>query len=232
MENLGFIILRHVNSEKTNLYWNHSYDCVRKFYPEAPIMIIDDNSNYEFINSTKSLYKTIVVNSEFKGRGELLPYYYFLYLKPFKTAVIIHDSVFINASIDFSVNKFRPLWDFNDHRWDQIEDETRLIKVFCDNNLNELHKNKNAWNGCFGGMAIITHEYLCEMNEKYDISKLIPLISTRYNRCSFERVIACLLKTGEPSLLGIIHNYMPWDITYEQIAKFAYLPIIKVWTGR
>jgi hypothetical protein len=46
---IGFIILRHVNNELTNNYWIHSYDCIRKFYPENFIIIIDDNSKYEYI---------------------------------------------------------------------------------------------------------------------------------------------------------------------------------------
>jgi len=227
----GFIILRHVNNEKTNLYWNHCYDCVRKFYPEAPIMIIDDNSNYQYITVSRPLYKTMTINTEFPKRGEFLPYYYFLKYKPFDIAVIIHDSVFINSKLDLSVKKFRPLWEFH-HKWDQVTDETEMINVFCDIELCSLHQNKNAWKGCFGGMAIVTHDYLCEINAKYDISKLIPMITSRCNRCSFERVIACLMISGEPSLLGIIHDYMPWDVSFEQRDYFMNLPIIKVWTGR
>ena len=38
---IGFIILRHVNSKSTDRYWKRSYDCVRKFYPENEIVIID-----------------------------------------------------------------------------------------------------------------------------------------------------------------------------------------------
>lgn len=227
----GFIILRHVNNEKTNLYWNHSYSCVRKFYPEAPVMIIDDNSNYMFVNATHTLYKTTTINSEFPRRGEFLPYYYFLKHKPFDVAVIIHDSVFINSHIDLSVKQFRPLWIF-EHLWDQVVDETNMITAFNDCTLTQLHQNKQAWKGCFGGMSIITHKYLCEIDAKYDISKLIPLIVSRYNRCSFERVIACLMNSCEPSLFGIIHTYMPWDVPYEHRERFANLPVIKVWTGR
>ena len=50
MNQIGFIILRHVNIELTNYYWNYSYDCIRKYYPNNLIMIIDDNSNYEYVN--------------------------------------------------------------------------------------------------------------------------------------------------------------------------------------
>ena len=48
---IGFIILRHVNSETTNLYWQLSYDNVRQFYPENDIIIIDDNSNYQYVSN-------------------------------------------------------------------------------------------------------------------------------------------------------------------------------------
>ncbi len=41
----GFIILRHVNNELTNQYWIKSIHCIRQFYPENHILIIDDNSD-------------------------------------------------------------------------------------------------------------------------------------------------------------------------------------------
>ena len=41
MSNLyGFIITRHVNSIKTNNYWNHSVKLLRTFYPLIKIVII------------------------------------------------------------------------------------------------------------------------------------------------------------------------------------------------
>ena len=40
-----FIIVRHVNSELTNKYWKESYNCIRKFYPEIKVVIIDDSTN-------------------------------------------------------------------------------------------------------------------------------------------------------------------------------------------
>ena len=53
---IGFIILRHVNNEKTNMYWQKCYKNIRQFYPENDIIIIDDNSHYEYINN-EELYK-------------------------------------------------------------------------------------------------------------------------------------------------------------------------------
>ena len=70
---VGFIILRHVNNAVTNEYWIYSYNCIRKLYPENEIMIIDDNSKYQFVTPI-NLYKTSIIQSEYPKRGELLPY--------------------------------------------------------------------------------------------------------------------------------------------------------------
>ena len=232
MTNIGFIILRHVNNSETNNYWIHCYDCIRNFYPENLIIIVDDNSNYLYITE-KTLYKTTIIKSEYPKRGELLPYFYYLQNKLFDTAVIIHDSVFINKYIDFSVEKYKFLWEF-EHYWDQIEDETRMIDIFLDPDLKQFYESKHLWKGCFGGMSIITHNYLSYINNKYDLSKLLNCILNRYNRCSFERAIACILQFhGEKeSLFGNIHAYCPWDLRFNQKEEYAHLPLTKVWTGR
>ena len=47
----GFIITRHVNSELTNNYWNHSVKLLRSLYPLRKIVIIDDNSDYNFVKA-------------------------------------------------------------------------------------------------------------------------------------------------------------------------------------
>ena len=228
----GFIVLRHVNNEITNTYWIRCVNSIRQYYPENEIIIIDDNSNYEYVTE-EILYKTTIINSEYPKRGELLPYYYYLHNKLFDVAVIIHDSTIINKYIDLSVDKYKFLWDF-EHNWDQIEDETKMINAFDDLELTNFYESKNLWKGCFGGMSIITHNYLSHVNDKYDISKLLNYITSRYNRCSFERVIACLLQKEEQqaSLLGNIHKYCPWGICVHDIEHFRHLPLIKYWSGR
>jgi len=232
MAQIGFIILRHVNNELTNNYWIKCVNSIRQYYPENNILIIDDNSNYEYITK-ETLYKTTIINSEYPKRGELLPYYYYLHNKLFDIAVIIHDSVFINKYIDISVEKYKLIWDFT-HDCDQIEDETIMINVFNDLELTEFYKNKNLWTGCFGCMSIITHDYLSYINNKYDISKLIDYVLNRYNRCSFERVIACLLQKegNQETLLGNIHKYCKWGIDFNEIDNYKNLPLIKCWSGR
>lgn len=228
----GFIILRHVNNEETNKYWIHSYNCIRKFYPENKILIIDDNSTYKFITNEK-LYNTVIIQSEYPKRGELLPYYYYLHNKLFDSAIIIHDTVFINKNIDISVKKYKLLWVF-EHTWDQIDDETKMISIFNDLELKEFYENKNLWKGCFGCMSIITHDYLVFINNKYNISKLLDCVLNRYNRQSFERVIGCLLQKHceKETLLGDIHKYCNWGVNFNNKHNYNHLPIIKVWAGR
>jgi len=201
-------------------------------------MIIDDDSDYQFITE-KTLYNTTIIQSEYKKRGELLPYYYYLKNKLFDTAVILHDSVFINKYIDFSVNNYKLIWHFI-HNWDLIEDETKMIKVFNDKELLSFYENKQLWDGCFGAMTVITHDFLTKVNSKYDISKLLDYVLTRGNRCSFERVIGCLLQKFEKkeTLFGDIHQYYMvngkcyWSIKFDEKEYFSHLPLIKVWSGR
>ena len=232
MDDIGFIMLRHVNSELSNSYWCLSYDCIRKYYPECIIIIIDDNSNYKYI-SDKFLYKTIVIKSEYPGRAELLPYYYYLSNHLFNTAVIIHDSVFINSYIRFQVDTYKIIWCF-EHDWDQIEDEKRILSVFNDEELNVFHENKHLWKGCFGGMSVITYDYLSFINSKYDISKMLDSVLNRYNRMSFERVIACLLQINQKTrpLFGDINKYCKFGLPLDKKYMLEHLPLIKVWTGR
>ena len=229
---IGFIILRHVNSEFVNQYWIKCYNSIRKYYPENHIIIIDDNSNKTYITPLQ-LYKTTIIHGEYPRRGELLPYYYYLHNKLFDTAVIIHDSVFINSYIDLTVDKYKILWEA-EHDWDQIEDETKMITLFNDPALSNFYNNKQLWKVCLGCMSIITHDFLTHINSKYDISKLLNCVLTRYNRISLERVIGCILQKEAPkqTLLGNIHRYCPYGLSINKIDNYQHLPIIKVWTGR
>ena len=194
---LGFIILRHVNSSETDKYWIESYSCVRTLYPDSKIIIIDDDSNYNFVSNIY-LTNTIIVDSEYKGRGELLPYIYYLKHKYFDTAVIIHDSVFIKEYIDFSIYVNKSLWDF-DHYWNEELHETTLLKLL--DNWPPLvdYYNGKTWKGCFGAMTVINHTFLERLNEKYNLYNLIPFIKTRPDRMAFERVLAVLIGIENPS---------------------------------
>ena len=65
-ESYGFIILRHVNSESTNKYWNQSVKLIKTFYPNKKIVIIDDNSNQNFVKADREYINVEIVKSEYK----------------------------------------------------------------------------------------------------------------------------------------------------------------------
>jgi hypothetical protein len=232
MSQIGFIMLRHVNDAITNTYWIRCYKSIRQFYPEHPILIIDDNSRSECITD-EELTNTTIINSDFPRRGELLPYYYYLRNKLFDTAVILHDSVFIQQKIDFSVDTYKMIWTFS-HTWDRVEDETAMLETFKDPELLEFYSQKHLWLGCYGGMSVITHDFLKKINDKNNISDLVHYVLSRNDRMSFERVIACLLQKDHitESLFGIIHDFCPWGLTIHEADNYKHLPLLKVWTGR
>lgn len=231
---IGFIIVRHVSNEETNKYWNHSYRSIRHYYPDNKILIIDDNSNTTFVIQEQELHETVLIESEFPGRGELLPYIYYLSNPLFPTAVILHDSVFLNQYIDFSVEKYRFIWDF-EHRDDHPPEQViEILRLFNDPTLLDFYWQKHNWVGCFGAMSIITHEYLTTVHQQYNLHVLLPIIINRTTRMLFERVIACLLQKNAPqnTLLCNILVYCQWGVPFSRIDSLRHLPLIKCWTGR
>jgi len=106
MDDYGFIITRYVNSEKTNKYWNRSIQCIKKFYPDKKIVIIDDNSNQNYVKADFDYKNVEIIHSEYPCRGELLPYYYFFKQRFFRNAIILHDSVFFHRKINFNKLNF------------------------------------------------------------------------------------------------------------------------------
>jgi hypothetical protein len=256
----GFIITRHVNSEKTNLYWNHCIKCIRTLYsPEKyKIVVIDDNSNQQFLKKEFEYKNVEYIQSEFPGRGELLPYYYFYKHHFFDNAVIIHDSVFIHKRIHLSKIKapVLPLWYFTEnHNFENVTNTLSLINVlnnnihikndFLDTNQYQvLSFNNSRWYGCFGVQCYINHNFLSRIQEKYNLFNLLHVVKNRPDRCCLERIFGSIFYKEFPdlikvkSLLGDIMSYGTWGYSWDEYKnKFdkkitKKIPIIKVWTGR
>jgi hypothetical protein len=242
---IGFIIVRHVNSEKTNLLWQECYKCIRVFY-DNPIVIIDDNSDSKFITNLEMTNVTLI-QSEYPKRGELLPYYYFLKEAWFDTAVILHDSVFIQAPVKFNKPN-RYLWHFSTHRHDNILGETECILKLQNNELLlNLYNSKDKWNGCFGVMSIVTYTMIHDIQMKYNFFILLDTVISRTHRMMLERVFAVILtyesglNKDDCSYFGDIMTYCKWSFT-ESYTLAHYLedkknnkirlPIVKIWNGR
>lgn len=235
-EPIGFIILRHVSSEDNNRYWIKSYECVRRFHPEAPIMIIDDNSRQEYLTNI-DLYKTMIIYAEHPKRAELLPYLYYKKYKIAEQAIIIHDSLFINCEMDFTTNTWKPIWEF-EHTWDQPEDELRMLRVFGNNKILRFHEDKTNWKGTMGVMTIINHDFLCSVYKTFDFHEFIELVKGRFHRQTLERVISCIFHFHEKqdALLGNMQKYMRWGTSFDTIfnnhEQFKHLHVLKCWSGR
>ena len=253
-DNYGFIITRRVNSEKTNKYWNHSLRCIRRFYPYRKIVIIDDNSNQQFIKADFDYKNVIIVKSDFPGRGELLPYYYFYKNKYFENAVIIHDSVFFHKRIAFEkiniTNSVIPFWHFDYS--ENIENTLRLVQYSLKNSSNIIDKlsqdaiqvfgfrKTDIWYGCFGVQSYINHTFLSNIQNKYQLFNLLRVVQNRKDRCCLERIMGSIfyienpLLYKTPSLLGDIWKYAKWGTTFDEYTKMKKqnLPLVKVWSGR
>lgn len=250
----GFIITRHVNSVKTNKYWNHCVKLIRTFYPLRKIVIIDDNSNYNYVSSESNYRNVEIIQSEFPGRGELLPYYYFLQGRFFENAIIIHDSVFFHKRINFeSFNDINvmPLWFFYADK-ENVENTKRiaknlknniLIENMLSNDFNILGMNTNKWYGCFGVQSYINLRFLEQIENKYGITNLISAVTCRTDRCCLERIFGIIFFTESPklfkqkSLFGDIMKYQKWGYSYDEyMVNFKKCTIsravVKVWTGR
>ena len=255
----GFIVLRHVNSESTDVLWQQCCRCIRKIY-NNPIIIIDDNSNKNIV-SKNTFDNCSVIESEFPKRGEILAYYYFLKLKPFDKAIILHDSIYFNSPLDFSlITQCKFLWNFK-HDWDNPQFEKSMINELkipneTKNNLLELYESKDQWNGCFGAMSVISYDFLSNMESRYCfIKSLLPYVKERLTRMTFERIFGLLCISylreikhfeNRKTMFGDIHrfiqlNYEPWGhygwsgFFYPSYIKHDYnikTPIVKVWCQR
>ena len=256
----GFIVIRHVNSAATNELWIEACNCIRKYY-KNPILIVDDNSNPEHV-SENTFADCTIINSEFPKRGEILAYYYFWKTKPFDKAIIIHDSVFIQKYIDFSLlPEITYLWKFI-HTWDNQELEIRMINTLQTSEKNketllQLYEKKEEWNGCFGAMSVVNYKFLNDIEIKYNFLKsYIPYINHRDKRMTFERIygLICMahLKTSNintennKTLFGDIHNFIQKNYEtcgcigwsgfflphYKKYNYNMHTPIIKVWSAR
>jgi hypothetical protein len=261
LKNFGFIITRHVNSETTNKYWNECIRHIRHSYPLRKIVVIDDNSNLQFLKAEYDYKNVEYVNSEFPGRGELLPYYYYYKNDYFDNAVIIHDSAFIQTRIPFEVlikqnTKVMPLWHFNSEKKENFNNTLHLVSKLGNNFeiMNTLMQNKEydvlgptnkeIWYGCFGVQSFINREFLISIKNKYNPFNLLNFVTCRSDRCCLERIMGVIFFVEYlrflkiPSLLGDIKKYCEWGYTYNKHCenirnkKIPRIPIVKVWSGR
>lgn len=249
-DDLVFMMTRHVNSEVTNKYWIESCGRIRKLWPDVKIVVIDDNSNYDYVTTCAEKENIEIVQSEYPGRGELLPYYYFYKNKYGKKAVIIHDSLFIIKEFNLDIHNVKFISTVP-HYWDSPEHE---IKMIIDSNMensaeliNFYNENKEKWALSFGVMSIITYEFLEILEIKYKFFNLLGVVKNRFDRICLERIFGLICHYEYPELIydnNIILNLNyytdinTFDAYINAINMYGYdlnnidRPFIKVFTGR
>lgn len=260
MKSYGFIITRHVNSEKTNKYWNRCVKLIRTNYPHRQIIVIDDNSNQAFVKAEFDYSNMQVIQSEFPKRGELLPFIYFLKHRWFENAVIIHDSAFIHKHIPFEAMHnvgVMPLWN---HPYDG-EFSSNLIRIasYLTNSsairsIIRGHMKKEVSfniistpgiNLCFGVQCVININFLQRIQNKYHITNLTNAVHCRKDRCGLERIMGIIFSIEElrkfktQSLFGnIMQHHRAFNYDYDDyindIVGNKKIPsvVVKVWSGR
>ena len=239
-----FVIIRHVNSSDTNKYWIECYTRIREFHKHNPILIVDSNSNYAFVTDIPTT-NTMIIRSEFKGRGELQGYYYFYKTNIRNAAVVLQDSMFINRPVDFgSQNRF--LWNFDIDN-DNSGEINHMISFLKNNeSLKNAYFNKTATKACFASCAVVTRETIGLLEERHNIFALLNVITTPQYAMGFERLFGVLLYTvdqnaGREPLFGNIFHYIDnekgysWVYSYNDYIRYRLhlsVPVIKVWTRR
>ena len=245
LDDLIFIITRCVQKKEHNRLFKECYMSIRKFYDNY-IYIIDDNSDKAIID-TYDMSGVEIIQSEFPGAGEFLPYYYMYHRKLGKKAVILQDSMFIQRKLELSdIEDYKFLWYFKSQYYihevkDLLREVLALLPVY-----EELYDIfiEYKWSGCFGSCMVITLDFLSEIHEKTEILDQINKIKLRPDRCMLERLIGICVyyarnkNNKEVSLLGdIFKQSYSWGITYDEylldynnINKESV--VVKVWNGR
>lgn len=197
-------------------YWHEAVTSVARHMPGVPIVVIDDHSDPELCAATQPAEVlagrlvgdfSVVCSRLDPGVGELLPYLYLSGTRRFRCALVLHDSMFLQAPprIDRLVAPgFRILWHFDGmprYLHEGHGDTMALLDAAVDPErlprIKRLYARNLAWVGCFGTAMVITQEALdllngCGAGGKL-FERLAPLIKSRDQRSALERILPLLL---------------------------------------
>jgi hypothetical protein len=235
-----FVILRNIQQASDNDLWLAAYHSIRQYYTNQ-IIIIDDNSTINTVNG--KLVNTEIIQSEYNGAGELLPYYYFQKNKWADTMIFMHDSMtlhrpFKDSELDHEV-VFH--WHFTESNDVVIKKSVALLSAITRSSEIADYALSGQWIGCFGGAIIIDANVIDMLEAKYNISKLVMFVRTRKQREIIERIIGILL-SYEKKVTSNFGNIMEYPKQFEtttlplaihNVVQANYnTAIIKLWRGR
>jgi hypothetical protein len=258
-QKFGFIITRCVKTAPTNRYWNQCVKLIRYHYPHVRVVIIDDNSDPNLIEADHEYNNVTCIQSEYPGRGELLPFIYYLKHKWFENAIIIHDSVFIHKRIPFEnmSEPVVPLWHHiydAEHRNNLLRlanhlshrNVTNIIRTYNSKHIEFNIGNKTSQHHlCFGVQCYINYDFLSFLERKYNITNLVHGVHFRKDRCGLERIFGLIFSIEQSgymkyrkSLFGeIMKHYESFNYSFDEYMDdfkkgIARETFVKVWTGR
>ena len=251
--NYGFVMIRHITTDRHNTLWLDNYNNIRKYYPsDIKIMIVDDNSSFAPLHKLDSQYLASDPNlsiyyisehaPELLSCGEILGYYMFNKIRPFKYAIVIHDSAIINKYIDFQEISKKcecgieciPIWMFDS----TLLDNKDCIEILLNNlNNNDIlwntYKNQEKWIGCYGVMSVVSFDYIEKINKLFGIlnTNFIKIIKTsggRKMRCSMERIWGIIMSAMHNESYSI-QNYGNHMSYFSDIISYFIINGYKCW---
>ena len=235
-----FVILRNIQKTSDNDLWLSAYQSIRQYYTNQ-IVIIDDNSSLNTFNG--KLVNTEIIQSEYNGAGEILPYHYFLKEKWADTMIFLHDSMvihrlFTDDELDHEVVVH---WHFNEKDKAIVKKSVALLSYLTKSTEIEEYALNGLWNGVFGGASIIDLSVVEMLEEKYKITNLVNFIRTRKQRQLVERVLGMIL-SYEKNVTSNFGDIMKYPYSFQSnnlktamhnISQANYnTAIIKLWRGR
>ena len=256
---MHFLVLRCASSVRQWSLWIQCCRSIKRQYPEASIVIIDDHSPHTSPPPKDLADIPVVTYPEYRGRGEMLPAY-FLARHPMadgiEKAVILHDSMFVQSSPSPLEKAFREtrdvtfLWSFGKSDPDKLREPDHApmqdMLLRCLKRADELEHVDYV--GCFGGACILSKDFAVHLGEEYDLWNLLSFVCTRPGRCCYERIFAmCCVMSREQGLenidiFGDIFDYPldPFRYTYANYLHDTLLPsktrsmppVVKIWVGR
>jgi hypothetical protein len=241
MSDVLFLIIRHVENEDHNKVWIESYKSIRKYYPDNPIKIIDNDSDYRYISTDIELINCEVITAEFPETRLYSPFYELMKLD-FDRAVVIHDTVLFRSFVDFTTfTLIKFLWHFETHLYDNRALEMGQLGALTNNTeLINIYRS-NDWYGCMGCLTVIDKKCLDLFESQFSFSVLRHKIKCQADAIAFERVLAVLAYAVKPSIkhdisyLGDIKN-IDWGVTYDTYTANPHVvretPILKLFAAR
>ena len=207
-EALGFVIGRHIADASHGDLCFRAYSSIRRFYPDSPVVIVDDSSPRPDLHAYDA--RTTVIQSARRGSGEFGLYHHFHVGGWFDRAVLMHDSMVINQRLVIPDVPITYLWHFPAEA--ALDSVVKDVKKFIGRLENKRAAKRKytsrSWLGMFGCASIVTWSCLDRVAARYDLFGLLRKVDTRPKRCAMERILGIVfddeLDKHRPSLNGSI----------------------------